>query len=59
MIPKPVQTELLLGCAKCGRRFIDAKSVATSWKRVKYLAIPNSVTIDKETIFVCDRCLKK
>jgi len=59
MIPKKLQTELLLGCAKCGRRFVDARSIVKDWKHVKYLNTPNSVTIGQETTFVCDRCLKK
>lgn len=56
-LTKALKTELLLGCAKCGKRFIDAKSVKKNWKNVKYLTTPNIVAVDEDAIYLCDQCV--
>ena len=55
-----IRTELLMGCADCGRRFVDAQSIKRGWKNVVYTTQPMIVTVEgQQPKFVCGECAAK
>jgi hypothetical protein len=57
---KALRTELLMGCADCGRRFIDSESVQDGWKNVRYIVEPVIVTVEgQRSKFVCPECASR
>lgn len=58
-LPNDAQVELLLGCAHCGKRFIDARSVVRDWRYFRFINSPITFTVGKKTVFICKQCYYK